>query len=250
MMRSRPNPTPMRLGRGAAGLGLALALTGSALAAPPAEQATLKSAVTQPLRDLNLMRTKVAPPLQSARSAPYDIAGLKACDEIRAQIGQLDQALGPDVDEDQAQPGVVKTLAASAVRSAVKLPFSGVVRRLSGADAKERVRQQSVQAGMARRAFLKGVALTRCNPDGGAPDLDIAATAPATEVAAAGPTVELRPPLTAEPPRVQVAAAASNDAMPIDPQDDHATPPPREAHEPIYVWVASDPGTPGESGGR
>jgi hypothetical protein len=232
MMRSYPKRTLSRDGRGAMALGLALALAGlPAVAAPPGDQPTLKSAITQPLRDLNLMRTKVAAPLQTARAAPYDIADLKACEHIRAQIVQLDEALGPDVDQDQTQAGVVKTLAASAVRSAVKLPFSGVVRRLSGADAKEHVRQQSVQAGLARRGFLKGVALTRCNPGGDVPYLNVAAATPA---------VELRPALEAQSP-IQVA----------EDRPAYRTEPVRQvAHEPVYVWVASDTRGPDAPGGR
>lgn len=221
-------------------LGLTLALAGlPALAAP--DQPTIRGAVTQPLRDLNIMRTKVAEPLQTARAAPYDVANLKECQAIQAKIAQLDEALGPDVDEDQAQPGIVKTLAASAVRSAVKLPFSGVVRRLSGADARERLRQQSVQAGMARRAFLKGVALDRCNPGGDVPYLDIAAAAPA---------VELRPALNAPPLQVAEAPAAAP-ARPAYAEAAYRGDPARQAsREPVYVWEASDTRAPGEPTGH
>jgi hypothetical protein len=183
------------------------------------------------------MRTKVAEPLQTARAAPYDIANLKECENIRAQIVKLDGVLGPDVDEDQAQPGLVKSLAASAVRSAVKLPFAGVVRHFSGADAKERERLQSVRAGLARRAFLKGVALERCNPGGDVPYLEVAAATPATT-----PTVELRPPVAPEPP-VQVAQAAPppDEAAPVYATAAYRAEPMRPAaHEPVYVWVASD----------
>lgn len=245
-MRSHPNRTLSSYGRGATALALTLALAGlPALAAPPGETPTIRGAVTQPLRDLNLMRTKVAAPLQTARAAPYDLADLKECEHIRTQIAQLDGALGPDVDEGQDQPGVVKSLAASAVRSAVKLPFAGVVRHLSGADAKERVRQQSVQAGMARRAFLKGVALERCNPHGDVPYLEVAAAAPVV-----APAVDLRPAVEPEAPPVQVAEAAPPPAevAPVYAATAYrAAPPPRPvAREPVYVWVASD--TRGPSG--
>lgn len=242
-MRSHPNRTLSSYGRGATALGLTLALAGlPALAAPPGETPTIKGAVTQPLRDLNLMRTKVAPSLQTARAAPYDIAGLKECEHIRVQIAQLDAALGPDVDQDQDQPGMVKSLAASAVRSAVKLPFSGVVRYLSGADAKERVRRQSVQAGMARRAFLKGVALERCNPRGDVPYLEVAAAPPP----AVAPAVDLRPTVEPEAPPVRVAEA---EPAPAEPAPVYAAaayrPEPQARREPVYVWVASDNRSPG-----
>jgi len=243
-MRSHPNRTHSSHGRGATAFGLTLALVGlPALAAPPGEAPTLKGAVTQPLRDLNLMRTKVAPSLQTARAAPYDIADLKECEHIRAQIAQLDGVLGPDVDEDQDQPGVVKSLAASAVRSAVKLPFSGVVRYVTGADARERARQQSVQAGMARRAFLKGVALERCNPHGDVPYL---------EVAAATPAVELHPAMEPEAPPIQVAEAPPSPPAPaVYAEAAYRAEPGRQVpREPVYVWVASDPHGPDAPGSR
>lgn len=250
-MRSHPNRTHFRPGEAATALSLTLLMAGlPAIAAPPGEQPTIRGAVTQPLRDLNIMRTKVAEPLQTARAEPYAIKNLKACENIRAEIARLDEALGPDVDEDQAQPGMVKTLAASAVRSAVKLPFSGVVRHLTGADARERVRQQSVQAGMARRAFLKGVALERCNPDGDVPYLEVAAAAPAVEVAAAPLPAELPSTIQAEPTRVQVAEAPSTYEIPAYEQDYRAEPVRRVAREPVYVWVASDTRGPDEPGGR
>jgi hypothetical protein len=248
MMRSCPKQALFRHGQGVMALGLTLALASlPAVAAPPGDQPTIRGAVTQPLRDLNLMRTKVAPPLQTARAAPYDIANLKECETIRAQIAQLDGVLGPDVDEDQDQPGMVTTLAASAVRSAVKLPFSGVVRRLSGADARERQRQQSVQAGMARRAFLKGVALERCNPGGDVPYLTVAAATPA-----ATPAVDLRPAVEPEPPTVQVAEVAPTPTREAEPiyAASRSESPRQIAREPVYVWVASDSRGPDEPSGR
>ena len=47
---------------------------------------------------------------------------------------------------------------AGAIRDAVGLPFRGVVRRLSGAEARDRELRAYVLAGIVRRAFLKGVA--------------------------------------------------------------------------------------------
>ena len=182
-MPNRPGPGPAR--PAAAMLGLALTLAAAPALAGPPGSASLVGAATQPLRDLNLVRTKVAEPLQEARQAPYDISDLGTCETLGAEIAELDAVLGPDVDaEAQKNPGMVKTLAASAVSGAVKLPFRGVVRRLTGAEARDRAREQSVMAGMARRAFLKGVALARCHGDD-TPYLDLAARAPATNTSLA-----------------------------------------------------------------
>jgi hypothetical protein len=220
-MRHRPDSTPIRLA-GAVSAAL-LACAAPALARPPGSP-TLVGAATQPLRDLNLVRPKVAQPLQDARAAPYAVADLGACETIGAEIADLDAVLGPDVDADaQKGPSMVKTLAASAVSGAVKLPFRGVVRRITGAEARDRVRDQSVAAGMARRAFLKGVSLSRCHADD-TPYLDIAA--------AAAP---------AQPAPVLVAQAPRLDDAPVLRAADYQDEPAPQAGEPVYVWVASDP---------
>lgn len=44
------------------------------------------------------------------------------------------------------------------------IPFSGIVREVSGANAKEREFRTAVSAGMVRRAYLKGLGQARgCN---------------------------------------------------------------------------------------
>lgn len=122
---------------------------------------TAGDVATTPLTDLNLKRDAIPPLLIAAQERPYDLAGLRRCTQIAAAIGDLDIALGEDIDVAQArQQGVsVGQVAQSALGSFI--PFRGVIRELSGANAQERKVESAVYAGSVRRAFLKGVGQTR-----------------------------------------------------------------------------------------
>jgi hypothetical protein len=47
-------------------------------------------------------------------------------------------------------------LVTDAVRGATALPFRGVIRRVTGAETRDKLRARAVLAGMTRRGFLKG----------------------------------------------------------------------------------------------
>lgn len=208
-MRHRQDQSLSRPRRAAAGLAATLVCLSlsPALAAPPVYVDTppkLTEAATQPLRDLNLVHRKVAAPLKEAKAAPYRLADAPACAALKDEIVELDAALGPDVDSAaKARPGMVKALAADALSNAMKIPFRGVVRKLSGAERRDRERQDALMAGMARRAFLKGVVAGRCEGPN-IPYLEVAAARteptpePAVESAAYAPPLQaaVRPPQT------------------------------------------------------
>ncbi len=59
----------------------------------------LRDAVTAPLDDLNLKHTNIPDVLKRAVAGPYDMDGLKTCEAIAGEVGRLDAALGPDLDE-------------------------------------------------------------------------------------------------------------------------------------------------------
>jgi len=123
-------------------------------------------AVTAPLDDLNLRRQQVPEILISARSAPYRISGLSRCSDVIAEIDDLDEALGPDVDQPEPQEGTgdqAANVALDLVRDTATdfIPLRSWVRRLSGAAAHDREVQAAIRAGMVRRGFLKGLALQR-----------------------------------------------------------------------------------------
>jgi hypothetical protein len=131
-------------------------------------------ALQAPLEDLNLVRAEIPEVLLEAVAAPYTVQGLGRCNAIKAQIARLDEALGPDIDAPSAQTSVgdkAADAAADATLDAVRdtvtdfIPGRSWVRRLSGAHRHSQAVQKAVQAGLQRRAFLKGVGLQkRCGP--------------------------------------------------------------------------------------
>ena len=148
-----------------------LALTGCATApakpTPPRapsgapQSGAIDQAFTQPFRDLSLMRVDPSPALMSARAAPYATPEPATCPALANRIAELDMVLGQDVDNPESLNSVnnmAGALVSGAIRDAVGLPFRGVVRRLSGAETRDRELRAYVLAGIVRRAYLKGVA--------------------------------------------------------------------------------------------
>ena len=134
------------------------------------------AAVTAPLDDLNLRAQPIPMVLLQAESNPYDLRNLTHCTTIAAEVGRLDEALGPDTDEPPSQDGSYRSeqaadAAAKATLDAIRgtttdfIPGRNWVRRLSGAEQHSRHVQSAIQAGRMRRAFLKGIGMQRnCNP--------------------------------------------------------------------------------------
>lgn len=128
----------------------------------------LGSALQAPLEDLNLVRQEIPAVLNEAKVAPYSVQGMGTCSAIAAEIGRLDEALGPDLDApattEETDVGDKAADAAAdatldAVRSTVTdfIPARSWVRRLTGAHRHSQEVQAAVRAGLQRRAFLKGV---------------------------------------------------------------------------------------------
>ncbi|MEI7932305.1 MAG: hypothetical protein WCI21_04525 [Alphaproteobacteria bacterium] len=123
--------------------------------APPG---TVGRALQQPFRDLNLIHSRTASVLELAATDPYDASGLDDCTVVRSRIDELEGVLGPDIDgPPRAQSSAASQLAAGAVGSVVGLPFSGVIRHLSGAYSQDLTHRRAVLAGMVRRGYLNGV---------------------------------------------------------------------------------------------
>ena len=134
--------------------GPVLALCTGLLAAPVAQAAqpgSVARAVGQPFRDLSLIQDKLPDALKRAAESPYEISRAANCALIQLEITDLDAALGPDIDELGAD-----SLAADLIGGVVKLPFRSILRRVSGAQAREEAMRAAVLAGMVRRGFLKG----------------------------------------------------------------------------------------------
>lgn len=126
------------------------------------------AAVTAPLEDLNLIRIKIPEVLIEAGKHPYRPLHDLSCEAISREITELDAALGPDLDKTLSaaeksllgQGGdFVEESAIDAVRSTTRgvIPFSGWVRKLSGAEKHSKAVSKAVAAGIVRRAYLKGI---------------------------------------------------------------------------------------------
>ena len=83
---------------------------------------------------------------------------------VAGMLGPRDQSVltgWPDFDlpqeaRERVSPGRVAKWVVSSL-----IPFRGLIRELSGANAQERAVQAAIQAGLARRGFLKGLGAAR-----------------------------------------------------------------------------------------
>lgn len=154
---------------------LSVAATGASAQDPERVQTTkdanegsLAGAVSAPLRDVNVVRTKVPQVLLDAMADPYGRPRKPTCVQLIAMIRPLDDALGPDIDAPvQDDKDTNKTTAMGAVAGLASdvIPFRGFVRKLSGAERHDNFVQSAIIAGNVRRAYLKGLGESRsCRP--------------------------------------------------------------------------------------
>ena len=131
------------------------------------EKEGVPGVVQAPFEDANLIRIQIPPVLLQAQQAPYARPDPATCNQIAADVRDLDDALGDDFDADQAvdsnrdekhgrQAGEVMV---SAMRDTTEdlIPFRSWVRRLTGAQTHANVVRTAVYAGRVRRAYLKGL---------------------------------------------------------------------------------------------
>ncbi|MDT8997906.1 hypothetical protein RQP53_01300 [Paucibacter sp. APW11] len=131
-------------------------------------------AATSPLSDLNLVGEKLPELLQEARRHPYAPPSDGSCAGLQLSIQVLDDLLGPDLDSPEVQGerdllerggDALGDAAISGLRGAAEgiLPFRGWLRRLSGADKRDREIASALRAGWVRRGYLRGLAAAqRC----------------------------------------------------------------------------------------
>ena len=212
----------------------------------------LGGAAQAPLRDMNLVRTKIPPVLLEAMADPYARPPGKkiTCDTLIMLVAPLDLALGEDVDrrppeddEDLLDRGkrMAGNSALGAVASAAQdlIPMRGWVRKLSGAEKHDSLVQHAMASGAIRRAYLKGLGESRgCNPP----------ATPQHLAKPAAPVVEKRFPWMKDAPVVETPVvetpegerpgASQADAPAIDaPPAQPAPPPAKKKKKPFYkVW--------------
>lgn len=115
---------------------------------------------SQPARDVGAVKTRIPPVLEAAAENPYDMKGLVNCRKIAAAFHALTDVLGPDF-----KPGEVKKenragkLAEAGGQSVVNgfIPFRGLIREVTGAAPAQRRLNHAIDAGHARRGFLRGL---------------------------------------------------------------------------------------------
>jgi len=131
---------------------------------------TLKSVgnvASKPLRDMNIVKKDIPAELEAMMEEPYSMTGIKTCKGILSEVKRINGLLGPDVDSPQVKAGDGGQTSSEVVFGASEalvgslIPFSGVIRVISGAAKRERYAQAAVFAGSVRRAYLKGMGRTR-----------------------------------------------------------------------------------------
>lgn len=162
-----------------AGMSLALLIAVPAADAappqlPPAKPApgsvqrenNMKEALATPLEDVNIRRVEIPEVLKRSVYNPYDLRNITSCAAIAAEIKRIDDAIGQDFDAPEVQVErsrleQAKGGAATVTRVGAQMlmPFRGVVRQLSGANAYQREVNEAIEAGSARRGFLKGTGM-------------------------------------------------------------------------------------------
>jgi len=136
-----------------------------------ANRESLEGAMSAPLRDVNILRTKIPPVLLAAQADPYARPQPATCAAIIAAIKPLNEALGADLDEDAKDEDDLLTRGQETALGAVAgftqdvIPFRGWVRKLTGAEQHDKLVQSAIVAGGVRRAYLKGLGESRgCRP--------------------------------------------------------------------------------------
>lgn len=117
---------------------------------------------SQPARDVGMSRREVPPILQKAYDDPYSLKGLKTCKALSAEVTSLNGVLGPDYVVGNAykenRAGKLAEAGGKTIINSI-IPFRGLVREVTGAAPADRQMNAAIDAGLARRGFLRGVHL-------------------------------------------------------------------------------------------
>jgi hypothetical protein len=136
-----------------------------------ADREGFKGVAKSPLRDLNVLRTKIPEVLLQALADPYERPASGRCAELATLLKPLNDALGADLDtpsvdeDDLLDKGKSGALGLMAGAASDVIPFRGWVRKLTGAERHDKLVQASIVAGAVRRGYLKGLGEAKgCNP--------------------------------------------------------------------------------------
>ena len=116
--------------------------------------------ITQPVRDVGVSKPEIPEVLAEAVRDPYSLQGLKTCKQLSAAVIELNVVLGPDYGTGPlAKENRGAKLAEAGGTTVVNslIPVRQLVREISGAAPAQRSLAAAVDAGLARRGFLRGV---------------------------------------------------------------------------------------------
>jgi hypothetical protein len=115
---------------------------------------------TQPVRDVGITKREIPPILIKARQDPYSLKGLKTCKQLASEITDLNAVLGVDyVAGNEVKENRAGKLAEAGGKTVINsiIPFRSLVREVTGAAPADRRLNAALDAGLARRGFLRGV---------------------------------------------------------------------------------------------
>jgi hypothetical protein len=137
------------------------------VARAPSTKERAGNVIKQPWYDLNLSKTVIPPLLIRASAAPYAAPADAGCAGLKHEIDAFNKVLGPDLQPthiDNHDSLLSRKKAGDASWSVASglvngfIPFRGVIRVFTGADAHEKAVGEAIIAGIARRAYLEGMA--------------------------------------------------------------------------------------------
>ncbi len=144
------------------GAALALMPSNPAFAQSQDSDLDMEDIARTPLQDFNIDAADIPEVLAAAVADPYASDGLETCNDIVVQIAAIDRELGADFDIAEDEEGrrinrnrIAKSLVGSFI------PFRGIVREVTGANARRNEGRLAVTAGMVRRGYLKGLGQSR-----------------------------------------------------------------------------------------
>ena len=126
----------------------------------------LGRAATRPLRDMNIVKPKVAPELAAIMAQPYAIKDLRTCRQLNSEVIRMTGLVGPDVD-DPALAGRKGRSAAEQLFDSAEgitgnlIPGQGIIRQLTGANRAARLAAAARLSGQLRRSYIRGVMQAR-----------------------------------------------------------------------------------------
>lgn len=124
-------------------------------------------AARQPLEDFNITKDEIPPKLIAIQDDPYATSGIKTCRQISSEVDALNAVLGADVDstDEQKRKTIDTAIDVGGGLLTGLIPFRGVVREVTGANAATKRYQRALYSGISRRSFMKGMGKAKgCKP--------------------------------------------------------------------------------------